>query len=98
MSSINISRPSVTIVASPSGKKFAIEWTHDSWSMKHQHLETFDSEKEAIKFGQAFIEDFNAEAKDIETKVVTPHNIANTLRNEGIIRSSRKVTAGRFGR
>ncbi len=94
---INITRPVVTVVASPSGKKFGIEWSHASWTQVHQHLVTFDDADDATEFGKTFLNDFNAEADDIEANRIAPHNIARTLREHGLIRSKRKVTTGRFG-
>ena len=94
---MNISRPDITIVPSTSGKKFAIEWTSPSWTNKYQHLQTFDTEKDATAFKKEFAKDFNDEAIDIENGVIPRHHIPTTLVDNGIARGKRKVTAGRFG-
>ncbi len=95
---MNITRPTVTVVASPSGKQFTIEWTADSWSNKYQHLERFDTSKQAANFGVKFSKDFDAEATDIEEGVIPRHHIPTTLCDNGIAKSRRKVTTGRFGK
>tara|TARA_R110000751_G_scaffold216187_1_gene319530 strand:- start:129 stop:449 length:321 start_codon:yes stop_codon:yes gene_type:complete len=93
---ITISRPTLTIIASPSGKRFAIEATADTWSNVYQSLlPVLKTEKDAKAFIEDFASDFEEDAAVIEDLVATTgngrRNIMRDLVDHGMWRSRRKL-------
>ena len=86
-----ISRPTVTIIASPSGKKFGINITADSWKDDYQMLRTFTSAEEANSIGEQFAKVWDQQATLMESGELPRSNMLQELTANGICKSRSKL-------
>ena len=63
---MKVSRPTTTIVSSPSGRKFTWEMTARGWSNEYQLCESFDTEALAKKSAKEFCKTWDTEATKME--------------------------------
>ncbi len=90
---MEISRPTIEIKSSPSGKKFTIEIASDSWLLTYQLMHPLPTEAEAKAAGKEFRSAFNAEAAEIEAGTIPPYYIIDTLVVDKVLRATRKPSA-----
>jgi hypothetical protein len=84
---MKVSRPIVTIVPSPSGKRFTFRASHPNWVKEWQWLEHFDSEAKCKIEAKQFEKDFDNMAKDMESGKIPQQQILVMLRDHGKVRS-----------
>ena len=90
---MNISRPTIEVIHSPSGKKFTFRATNSAWSNEYQRRESFDSEVEAKAEGKKFIKQYDKEAKAIEGGEINRYHIMSTLTQHGKFTSRVKLSS-----
>ena len=87
----SISRPTITIIASPSGKKFGVNITADSWKDDYQLLRQFTSAEEANAVGEQFAKVWDEQAKLMESGEMPRSNMLQELTANGICKSKPKL-------
>ena len=90
---MNITRPTITIIPSPSGKVFSYLATNEEWLTEYLATARFNSERDARKNGKQFVHDFDKEARAIESKARVPYHIMSALVKHGLFRSRPKLSA-----
>ena len=87
----SISRLTVSIVVSPSGKKFGVNITADSWQDNYQLIESFDSAEKANEVGESFAKVWEQEATLIESGEIPRTNMLKELTANGVLKSKPKL-------
>ena len=87
----SISRPIITIVASPSGKKFGVNITADSWQDDYQLIEPFDSAEKANEVGEQFAKVWDEQSTLIESGEIPRTNMLKELTANGVLRAKPKL-------
>ena len=101
---IQIARPVVTIVASPSGKFFTIESATTGHEYEYQLTAKYfqvnhdmeglpQSEDHAQELAQAYATAYDVEATAIESGKKTPYHINGNLRDHGMAKSRRQLSS-----
>ena len=90
---MSISRPTLTVVASPSGKKFTFEVASENWVDEFQSLLRFDTKAQANSAANKFGKEFEAEASDIEAGRRPRYLIMPTLCEHGKFKQRRRLSS-----
>ena len=101
---IQIARPVVTIVASPSGKFFTIESATTGHDYEYQLTAKYfqvnhgmeglpQTQEHAQELADAYQVAYNVEATAIESGEKTPYHINGNLRDHGMAKSRRKLSS-----
>ena len=89
---MQVSRPVVTVVPSPSGKVFTYRVEADSWITEYQARARFDSKAKAAKAAKAFEAMFDTEATAMETGNINRYHIMRSLVEHDVFTARRKVS------
>ena len=87
----SISRLTVSIVASPSGKKFGVNITADSWQDVYQLIEPFDSAEKANEVGEQFAKVWDEQSTLIESGEIPRTNMLKELTANGVLKAKPKL-------
>ena len=101
---IIVPRPTVTIVASPSGKNFTVNAQTEGHDFEYQltpkyfivnhDMEGFpQTEAVAQEIANSYLAAFEAEATAIESGVKRPYHINGNLKDHGMAKSRRKLSS-----
>jgi hypothetical protein len=90
---MEISRPTIEIKSSPSGKKFTIEIASDTWFLTYQLMYPLPTEAEAKAAAKEFGSAFDAEATEVEAGTIPPYYIIDSLVADKVLKSRRKPSA-----
>ena len=90
---MQISRPVIAIIPSPSGRIFTYGVSSASWEVEYQSVRRFESEADAKVAGKKFGKEFDTEASKMEASEINRYHIMGTLTENGLFRAKRKVSS-----
>jgi len=93
-----VTRPTLEIVSSPSGKSFTYRAGNPSWNREYQRRDSFESAALAKEAASSFAKAFEILASGIENGTVPKHHIMGAYVENGYFRSrvilDAKLTTG----